>query len=481
MQALRDSVVSPVTVLGASVLLYSAVFGVLTWQQQSRFATFGFDMGIFDQGIWLVSRFREPFVTVRGLNYFGNHVNVITVLFVPFYWLGAGPHFLYLVETLALAAGAIPIWLLARDRLANGWLALGLSTAYLLNPSIEWVNWWHFHPDALAVTPLLFAYWLATKKRWGWFTVAALAALMCKEDAALALIGLGAVLAIRGSRREGGATAAVALLWFALCEKVIIPHANGGLGAFYQDFYGGLGNSVGEIAYNAVRHPSRILRVMTDGESRAYYKQLLGPFGYVPLAAPLVLLIALPHVTVNTISSFPNTHNIKFQYSALVTAALAIGAVEACAALSSRQGFRRFLVGLVAASALAGHATQSPSPLSRNYRTGIWAAPAPRQASAERAVHRVPRGAGVAASYALVPHLTHRVHIYEWPNPWIVANWGIHGEHPPNPRDVDYIVLDLTLNPENRTLFDSMVGPDKPFHVVFQESDYVVAKRVKRG
>jgi len=55
--------------------------------------------------------------------------------------------------------------------------------------------------------------------------------------------------------------------------------------------------------------------------------QLLAPFGYVPLAAPLVLLIALPHLTVNTISTFPNTHNIKFQYSALVTAALAIGAV----------------------------------------------------------------------------------------------------------------------------------------------------------
>src|SRR5581483_4771443 len=196
-----QEVASPVTVLGASIGLYSLVFGVLTWQQQSRFATFGFDMGIFDQGIWLVSRFKDPFVTVRGLNYFGNHVNVITVLFVPFYWLGAGPHFLYLIETLALAAGAIPIWLLARDRLANGWLALGLSTAYLLNPSIQWINWWHFHPDALAVTPLLFAYWLATKKRWGWFSVAALAALMCKEDAALALIGLGVVLAIRGHRR----------------------------------------------------------------------------------------------------------------------------------------------------------------------------------------------------------------------------------------------------------------------------------------
>ena len=47
-----------------------------------------------------------------------------------------------------------------------------LAAAYLLYPSLEWINWWHFHPDALAITPLLFAYWLATERRWGWFAVA---------------------------------------------------------------------------------------------------------------------------------------------------------------------------------------------------------------------------------------------------------------------------------------------------------------------
>ena len=56
-------------------------------------------MGIFDQGIWLLSRFKDPFVTIRGLEYFGNHVNVTTVLLVPFYWLGAGPLFLSVLQT----------------------------------------------------------------------------------------------------------------------------------------------------------------------------------------------------------------------------------------------------------------------------------------------------------------------------------------------------------------------------------------------
>src|SRR5207247_1544867 len=114
---------APVVILAAMVGTYVGVFGALTWHQQSNFGTFGFDMGIYDQAIWLLSRFKDPFVTVRGLEYFGHHVNPITVLFVPAYWLGAGPHFLYLAETAALALGAVPVWLLARDRLGSPWMA----------------------------------------------------------------------------------------------------------------------------------------------------------------------------------------------------------------------------------------------------------------------------------------------------------------------------------------------------------------------
>ncbi|HTN80980.1 MAG TPA: DUF2079 domain-containing protein, partial [Acidimicrobiales bacterium] len=75
-------------VLGAMVVGWSGVFIVLGWIRQARFATFSFDLGIYDQAVWLLSRFHDPFVTVRGLEFFGHHVNPILLLFVPFYWLG---------------------------------------------------------------------------------------------------------------------------------------------------------------------------------------------------------------------------------------------------------------------------------------------------------------------------------------------------------------------------------------------------------
>ena len=122
----RRPAAGPATALAALVTVYIVVFGTLTWRQQSNYGTFGFDMGVYDQDVWLLSRFKTPFSTIRGLPTFGLHVNFILVLFVPAYWLGAGPHFLFAIETLWLAAGAIPIWLLGRDRFGNGWLPLGL-------------------------------------------------------------------------------------------------------------------------------------------------------------------------------------------------------------------------------------------------------------------------------------------------------------------------------------------------------------------
>jgi uncharacterized membrane protein len=130
----------------ALVAIYVATFGTLTWKHHSNFGTFAFDMGIYDQAIWLLSRFHVPFVTVRGLNYFGHHVNPVTILFVPAYWLGAGPRFLYLVETIWMAAGAVPVYLLGRDRLGDPWLGAALAASFLAFPSLGWINRWHFHP-----------------------------------------------------------------------------------------------------------------------------------------------------------------------------------------------------------------------------------------------------------------------------------------------------------------------------------------------
>lgn len=469
-----------VVVLAGAMLLYVIVFGVLTWRQQSRFATFGFDMGIFDQGIWLLSRFRDPFVTVRGLGYFGNHVNILSILLVPFYWLGAGPHFLYFIQTVALALGAVPLFLLARDRFENEWHAVAIAVAYLLYPALQWINWWHFHPDSFSIGLLLLAYLLADRGRWRWFAVVVVALLLNKEDTVFAVFVLGLLVARKGERRIGLATAGAAIAWFVVATRLIIPAVNGGGQPFYATLYPTLGNSVGEILYNSIRHPSRILGVLFEDQRMSYYGKLLGPVAFLPIFAGPVALIGVPQLVINASSVQATTYDIRFQYTSLIVGVAFIATVEAIARIGrDRPARRAFLVGVVLAAAVAANIAWSPSPVSRTYRTGIWAATSPvsdKNRAMEAAVKSVPAGAGVSATYNLIPHLTHRPVAYEYPNPWQRSYYGLDDRPPDYRGRVDYLVLDTAvIGPEARATYDELLK--REFNQIFERNEIVVAKR----
>jgi uncharacterized membrane protein len=482
----RQHALAPVTVLVLLVATYIAVFGTLTYRQQSNYGTFGFDMGIYDQGIWLVSHFKTPFDTIRGLNYFGQHVNIITLLFVPAYWLGAGPHFLFAVETVWLALGAVPIWLLGKDRLGSPWLPLGLSAAYLLYPTVEWINQWMFHPDALIITPLMFAYWLATKKRWGWFWLATAMALSCKEDAGLAVLGLGVVLWLKVHQRAWGVVTAIAGgAWFLICTKLIIPLANGGGQPFYVNLFPGFGTSVFEIIKNLVVHPSRLWGKLSSATSWTYYGQLLWPVALLSLLAPSVLLIAVPQLVVNVISGEGYTTNITSggYYSSILVAAVFLATVEACAQRPVKRAGRSFMVGLVVAASLACNIAWSPSPISVKFRNGEWASASPQDLAKNAAIALVPKDASVSATYDMDDHMTHRVLIYEYPNPWVVSYYGLNGSGPfraPNPARVDWLVLNTdVVSPGASELYEAL--EKREFKVVFDQQGILVLHRVKPG
>ncbi|MFI5042456.1 MAG: DUF2079 domain-containing protein, partial [Acidimicrobiales bacterium] len=468
---------SPRTVLAAMIGLYVVVFGRLTWAMQSNFGTFTFDMGIFDQEIWEASRFGSTFVTTRGLSMWANHVNPIVYLLVPFYWLGAGPHFLYLTQTVVLAAGAIPLWLLARDRFGDGWLALGVPLAWLLYPALEWNNWWHFHPDCLAVTPLLFAWWFASKGRWRWYALCVVLVLACKEDAAFTVAALGVVVGIRHRLRAGLWTIGAAVAWLVVCLKLIIPHATGAGDPFYAYQYSELGRNTNQIVYNLFRHPSRIWHVAVMRNRREYYWKLLAPVGGLALLAPTVLLIVAPAVLLNIANTQGYALEIRYQYQLLVMAGIFLAVIEGIA--KHRPPVRRFCVGLLCACALATNAAWSPSLLDTTaYHSGAWARHSARTDVMNAAVRLVPHGVGVSASYTITPHLTHRYHIYDWPNPFQMAYWGL--DRNPDPQsNVDYLVLDTNTNASTASLLNNLIAPGGQFAVVFDDDGVVVAHRIK--
>ena len=472
----------PEGVLAVLVMVWCVEFTLLPKLRFDRFGTFGFDLGIYDQGTWLLSRGRDPFVTIRGLELFGHHANVFLLLLVPFYWIGAGPIFLLVVQVLAQASGAIAIFMLARDLLRSRWAGVALAATLLLNPTYQWLTWEFFHPDAVAIGPLLFAYWAARNRRWRWFTVAAILAVICKGDVALAIAVLGLVILLRGDRHRGAIVAAASTAYFFIASRVLIPFENG-IGPFYDSFFGDLGRSPTEVGFNALRHPTKTWHLATADDRRTWYWNTFAPWAFAPLLDLRVLAIAVPTIFVNVVSSFPYTRDYRFHYSAIVVAGCAVATVEAIAWISNRSKERFVTQGVLVSVVLVSAAVTSVmwgcAQYSRNYGDGMWPLKSdPRVAIKQAAVKMVPAQATASVAYNIDTHMAHRAGIYEFPVPWCNVNWGVRGEHLDDPAKVEYLVLDRDLvnDRRDRALLLDLLSDE--FSIVSENQRILVAKRL---
>jgi uncharacterized membrane protein len=459
-------------ILAVTVLVWVVMFSLHVTSLHDRYGTFDHDLGIWDQAVWLLAH-GKSFITVRGLQVFGFHASPALYLFVPFYWLGAGPNFLNIVMIATVGLGAFAVYRLGRHYLHNDWHALVVALAFLVNYAGQWMLHETFHPEVMAMTPLLFMYLAAVQGRWraylGWLVFA----LLWKEDVALAAMMMGAVLAIRGARSIGGriapantrrvglATMGFCLIWFLFATRVFIP-AFSAEGDFTEGLFGDLGGTATEVAKNAVSDPSLVQAHLANSEPQHYVADLTSSFGFAPLAAPLVLLIALPQTLINLLGIYNFFWTTRVHYAAIPLVATTLAAVEGVGRWR-RPGVRRFLLGLMAVGAFYTAVNWGISPASPVYKTGYWQLyPITLQSTLDDAVALPGPGDATSASYDIVPHLTHRDQSYTFPNPWIANNWGVKGENRPDPDQVDWIILrPASLNESDRgVLAHALTDPD---------------------
>jgi uncharacterized membrane protein len=490
----------PVALLALVVVAWVALFATLAWRNQSNYDTTGFDIGIHDQAIWLIAHGKSSFDTVRGLGYFAENVNLISLVFVPFYWLGAGPHFLIVVHTAAVGAGAIPLWLIARDRLAGPWAALSMPVAYLLYPTVGYLCWWAYHPDSLAILPLLFAWWFALRGRWAGYAACAVVAMACKEDAALAVMGLGAAVALwpaarrpvaadRGekdpgqrsrvgtARRVGLASMAVGLAWFEICTRVVLPANNFGQPPFYSSYFPALGTTPAQVVLHALRHPSRVWHLATLPDRTRYYLQMFAPVGFLLVLALPAFLVALPQLGINVVDQGEMGATITSQYSSLVTVGVMLATVEALGLVyRHRAGLGRAACGLLVATSVVSTVAWGITPLGRQFHVW-WPSSNALAPDINQALRLVPGTAGVAVSYNITPHVTHRVWAFEFPNPWVNVNW-LSTRVPEQPARVQWIVVEgALLDASDQALLSRLTAPGGPFRVAYDHGGVEAAQR----
>ncbi|MGH2472489.1 MAG: DUF2079 domain-containing protein [Candidatus Limnocylindria bacterium] len=343
------------------VLAYVVVFGSLALVRHWAFHSTALDLGVFDQVLWntVHGRFMESTLSLERCDphhFFLDHFSPALLLIAPFYAVVPRPETLIAFQTMALALGAWPIYLLARRYLQRSEERLVWVAAYVLSAPLAWITFYDFHEITLAVLPLgLAMYFLATRR-----TIPLLlslgASFLVKEELPLIAIGFG--LALIAQRRWGlGAFVTVAsAAWFFVTLKLIIPSFADGAPYQYLGRYASLGSDEFEIARTLVLDPLRVLRVLVSGEwgsKIAFVLTLFAPALGLAVRSRSALIPAIIPLGYLLLSDYGGQHTHHNQYGAPLIP-LAFGAsIVGFATLPDRPQLRRRLTGAMLVSALA--------------------------------------------------------------------------------------------------------------------------------
>jgi uncharacterized membrane protein len=411
--------------LVALVAGYTSYFTRTTLDVHHGLGTSAYDFGLYDQGVWLLSRFRSPFVTLMGRNLFGDHTSFVLVLLVPLYWIAPRP--------------------IASD-CANR-RAPALAACYLLHPAVGWTNRENFHPDSFIAVFVGMAIYAAVERRWRTYAVFVALALLVKEDASLVLVPLGVWVALKRDRRIGLVSIAASLAFMAVAMLVVmrsligVPTRNA-----WRVPFGGPGG----FLRRAVTRPQDVVRHYASDGRPWYLWQMAVPFAWVFLAAPGVALISALVLATNMLSTFWYQYQIEYHYALVAVPALAMGTVWAISTL--RERWRAVVVGVVMASSLWSGFSRTDAL--------TWAPDHPVAIAARDIIRDLPGDAVVSAQYSVVAHIARREEVYMFPNPFAAELYGpddsLAGQRLPAADRVEWVVLPVTLDPPGAARWDAV-------------------------
>lgn len=416
----------------SAIVLYAAYFTRRSLDAHHALGTASYDSALYDQGVWLLSRFEAPFVTLMGRNLFGDHTSFILLFLVPLYWIAPGAWILFFSQSAAIAAGAIPVYLLGRKRLSSDWFALVAALAYLVHPAVGFTNLENFHPDSYLGVLVGFAIYFAIERRWRLYAVFVVLSLMVKEDVSLVIVPLGIWVALKRDRRIGLVTI-FGSIWFMYVAMFVVmrgligvPTRNGWRLPFSEPGDTAV-RAAGRFVVHAVTNPTELFDHLRADGRPWYLWQMTAPFAWIFLRLPTVAAISGVVLFTNVLSTFGYQFQIEFHYALVAVPALAMGTVYALGEVRDRAvGSRRLGLAVAAfgATSLLTSYLWAPMPWGRTYQW--FGEPDNIYATTMREIVRsIPDDASVAAHYRVTPHLAYRKEIYQFPTPFRAVLYGV--------------------------------------------------------
>ncbi len=401
-------------------LVAAVVFARLALLRHEHFQSEAYDLGFFDQVVWNTAHGHFFQTSFESYNFLGVHFQPVLLLFAGLYRLGAGVDSLLLAQAMFVAAAAIPLYYAVRRLTQGSVTGLAMALAFLLTASLHDALNFDFHPEMMGFFfVFLGLYCLAARRPVA--TIASLLPLLAlKEDMPLILAAFAALLFLEGHRRYATRLLAVAVGWMIVIAFVTMPvirWGDAGLSTRYEYLI------EGSSAVTVVPH---IVSRGIDQLQSALAVSLphLLPAFIIALVAPLAAVLVVPSLVFHGLSGHDTQAHLDVHYVMMPLALSFVAAAMGLRNLSRGEGIGRLArnVGSPQSRArVAGGAILvgtvfvfwASSPYSP--RADLGSPSDAHIAVVEQALRLIPEGAPVAAQSTILPHVSQRPAVFEFP------------------------------------------------------------------
>jgi uncharacterized membrane protein len=423
------------------VLLLSGVIAIfviftalgIAWHLSLSSGTW--DLGVFDQAIWNTAQGDMLFSSIKNnINLLGDHFEPILLFIAPLYKLWPSVYVLIILQSLLLASAIIPLYLIAKYRLKERLLIFAFIVSYILSRPLRGVGLFDFHPECFILPLLFWAYYFLITRKNALLFLTLLVLLLCKEDTAFLISGLG-IFAFFAQKRIGlGVSLFISgIATWILITKIVIPHFN----PLHQ--YGYMNRLPFGLTYKdnikaIINKPLLLSRLILDKTKIEYCIKFFAPLGFLSLLSPAhYILIAIPLLkNLMPSSKFSGWYKISSHYTASIIPFIYISAIYGAKKVLEKIHFKKiglFISLFIIFASLMFYGKTDAHKFMRFLHT-IDNSQTLRKLSY---LKMIPCNASLSTNFNLVPHLSHRKYIFEW-NLQSRASY-----------ITEYIVLDLTL------------------------------------
>ena len=321
-----------------AVGIYCVTYTTLNWQLYQGLLVPHGDSAMYEEHLWNVTHgkgFRS--YLDQGL-FLGEHIQVIHLFLIPLHLVWPSHLLLEFCESLALASGALPVFLITRRHTTSNRAAFALSLAWLLYAPLQFldisIDLKTFRPIGFGVPLMLLAIDQWERRHTVRTIILLLLTLTAKEEFSLVIGAFGVWIAVfdnrpppplekdpsRGTAGVGGrrgrllfglSVAAFSVAYILCVTQIVIPWFRGGADVHYAPYFQKFGSSSAEVAQTLLTRPWLLVRELSDLSTTLYLAALLIPLAGVPLLAPSRCLVGGPLLILlclNELSQSPHHH-----------------------------------------------------------------------------------------------------------------------------------------------------------------------------